>query len=343
MKYLFYTTSQSAWDGLYNTMQSAETSIYLEMYIFVDDTKQASDFITLLSDKAKNGVRVRIVLDWFGSFSLSNEAQKKLRAAGVELLFFRKFFRRLHHKVMIVDEKVGFLGGVNIHRSARMWDDLLVRLEGPIVNSLIKSFHRIYKLCGGKDPQITYHKQKVILGRARIWILEHIPFIRKPRLRDAYTEAIISSKQRVVIVTPYFTPNKWLIQLLRDTVNRGIKIEVIVPARTDIAFLSRANRRYMNMLSEDGIIFYLLPRMNHAKLLLVDESLALLGSANIDALSFDFNTEVGIFLNDQKMLADIEVIVDSWKAKANPLKVPLYVSLIDRLLSILVRILQPFL
>ncbi len=183
MKYLFYTTSESAWEGLYKTMQSATASIYMEMYIFVDDTPQAKDFISLLAEKARHGVRVRVVLDWFGSFGLSGSAQKKLRSAGVELLFFKKILRRLHHKIVIVDEKVGFLGGVNIHKSARLWDDLLVRLEGPIVNSLTKSFRRIYKLCGGKDYKIGHQKKEAILGATRIWLFEHIPYLRKRRLR----------------------------------------------------------------------------------------------------------------------------------------------------------------
>ncbi len=343
MKYLFYTTSQSAWDGLYKAMHSAKESIYFEMYIFVDDTKQANDFIDLLSFKAKNGVKVKIVLDWFGSFGLSGEAQKKLRLSGAELLFFRKFFRRLHHKVVIVDETIGFLGGVNIHKSARMWDDLLVRLEGPIVNSLTGSFFRIYKLCGGKDSGESIHKRKAILGRTRIWLFEHIPYLRKPRLQHAYTEAISGAKKRVILVTPYFTPSKWLIELLRESVDRGVKIEVMIPIKTDSAFLSRANRRYINILKEYGVVFYLLPHMNHAKLLLVDESLALLGSANLDALSFDFNTEVGVFLNDEKMIADITKIVDGWKAKTVELKNPLRVYFLDRLLVVIVRLLQPIL
>ncbi len=343
MKYLFYTNSQSAWDGLYQAMQKAEKSIYMEMYIFVDDTEQTNDFISLLSEKARSGVEVKIVLDWFGSFGLSDKAQEKLREAGVELLFFKKLLRRLHHKVVIVDESVGFLGGVNIHREARNWDDLLVHLEGPIVNSLMRSFRRFYKLCGGRDPHILSYKKKAILGHTRVWFLEYVPFIRKPRLRDAYAEAILKAKKKVVLVTPYFTPNKWLIGLLRDTVQRGVIVEIIVPAKPDVALLSRANRRYINMLSKFGVHFFLSPKMNHAKLLLIDESLAVIGSANLDALSFDFNAEVGVFLTDEKMLSDISGIVAEWKSKAKIPDESMRVTFLDFILSFVVRLLQPFL
>ena len=97
------------------------------------------------------------------------------------------------------------------------------------------------------------------------------------------------------------------------------------------------------MLAESGVTFFLLPQMNHAKLLLVDESSALLGSQNLDALSFDYNTEVGVFLTDSKMLVDITAIVEGWKLRAVILKSPLFVSFIDRMLSVIVRLLQPFL
>ncbi len=112
---------------------------------------------------------------------------------------------------------------------------------------------------------------------------------------------------------------------------------------TDVALLSRANRRYINILAEAGVTFFLMPQMNHAKLLFVDESLALLGSANLGALSFDFNTEVGIFLTDPKMLADIETIVNGWKVRAKLLERAFKVSIADRLLSFIVRLSQPFL
>ncbi len=343
MKYLFYTTSETAWDGLYEAMKNAKQSIYIEMYIFVDDTERTNDFITLLVEKATNAVRVRIVLDRFGSFDLSNKAYKKLQQAGVEILYFNKFFRRLHRKVVITDETVGFFGGVNIHELAREWNDLLVRVEGPIVNSLIRSFRRTYRYCGGKDKNILTYKHKAIFGRTRIWLLEHIPYIRKPRLRDAYVETLHKAKNRVILVTPYFTPSKWLIQLLIKLSHKKIHIEVIVPRKGDISFLSRANLRYMNMLSQYGITFWETNKMTHAKLLIIDESLALVGSQNIDSLSFDFNAELGIFFTNQNMIRDLLKIIATWKSDAVIFNAVGRITFFDHLLTLIVRILQPFL
>ncbi len=343
MKYLFYTTSESAWDGLYMAMEKATKSIFIEMYIFVDDTERTNDFISLLVKKAEEGIRVRIILDLFGSMDLSSKAEKRMEKAGIELLFFRKWFRRLHRKIVIIDGRVGFFGGVNIHELARKWNDLLVRVEGPIVKSLLRSFRRTYRFCGGKDENILSYKQKAVFGRTRIWMLEHIPYIRKPRLMDAYVETISKAQSRVTLVSPYFTPSKWLINLLLKTVERKVDVEVILPARSDIPFFSRANLRYINKLAPYGVTFWMTNKMTHAKLLLVDESIALVGSQNIDSLSFDFNAELGIFFTDQAMISDLKKIITSWKKDAKIFNLFKKITFGDKILSFVVRLLQPFL
>lgn len=343
MKYLFYTTSQSAWQGLLASMRTAKTSIYIEMYIFVDDMKEGNEFIAILSEKAKSGVAVRMVLDGFGSYSLSKEAIATLRNSGVEVLFFTKWFRRLHRKIVIVDERVGFLGGVNIHKSAKHWNDLLIRLEGKIVHSLTRSFRKVYKACGGTDPYLKNFKKKVLLGQTRLWFMEHLPSIRKPHLTDAYKEAIIEAQHKLIFLSPYFLPHRWMKRLLKEAVERGVYVEVIVPKHTDIGFITRANRRYMTLLHEVGVKFRLTNVMNHAKVMLIDDKLALVGSQNIDAMSFDFNAEAGLFFKDKKMIEDLISIIAIWKNNSEAFVPQKHITLFDRAVSILVRFLQPFL
>lgn len=344
MRHLFYTTSQTAWEGLRRAVEKAEKSIYLEMYIFLDDTKEADYLISTFCAKAEKGVQVRIILDAFGSFGLSKKAISKLQASGVEILFFKKIFRRLHRKFVVIDEKVGFLGGVNIHKSARLWNDLLVRLEGPIIGSLIKSFRRTYESCGGRDPYLLSHEAKpAILGRTRTWVLEHFPAIRTFRLRDTYIETIMKAEQKVTFVTPYFLPHKWLITLMKETARRGVAVEVIVPLETDILFLTTANRYFMNQLTNYGVTFYQTKEMTHAKLLLIDSNLALLGSNNIDALSFDRNAEIGVFLNNQKMIAQLEQIVAKWKSTSVVFTEEHHYGFVSKMFSFIFRVFQPIL
>jgi cardiolipin synthase len=344
MKYLFYTTSQEAWEGLRKSIEKAEKSIYLEMYIFIDDTPEADYLIDLFCMKAEQGIAVRIILDGFGSFGLSNKSIDKLRASGVELLFFKKMLRRLHRKFVVIDEKVGFLGGVNIHKTARLWNDLLVRLEGPILRSIITSFRRTYVSCGGKDPYIlSYHAKPAILGRTRTWILEHFPAIRNFRLRDTYIQTIIKAEHTVTFVTPYFLPHKWLTRLMIETARRGVKVEVIVPLDTDILFLTTANRYYMSLLAVYGVTFHQTKTMTHAKVLMIDDKLALLGSNNIDALSFDFNAEIGVFFENEKMIADLRKIVEGWKKESVVFVESKHYGFWAKVSSYFIRIFQPYL
>ena len=342
MRYLFYTTSETAWQGLRKSIEKAEKSIYLEMYIFIDDTPEANYLIKLFCDKARQGVSVRIILDGFGSYALSRKAIDLLESAGVELLFFKKIFRRLHRKFIVIDEKVGFLGGVNIHKTARLWNDLLVRLEGPILRSLIQSFRRTYVACGGKNTYLLNYEAKAILGRTRTWVLEHFPGIRTFRLRDTYIETIVKAEHHVTFVTPYFLPHKWLLNLIKETIRRGVTVEVVVPFETDILFLTTANRYYMNQLMRYGVHFYQTKEMTHAKVLIIDDKLALLGSNNLDALSFEYNAEIGVFFKNEKMIADLRKIIEKWKASAILYVEEKHYSFGEKIFSYLIRLFQPF-
>ena len=343
MRYLFYTSSKSAWEGFKTTILLAKESIYIEMYIFIDDAPESKELLDILIEKANTGLVVKIILDGFGSKELSDSAIEKLKNSGIELIFFKKFFRRLHRKIIIVDEKVGFVGGVNIHQSARAWTDLLVRVEGKIVQSLVRSFAKVYKSCGGINVHILKYRKKAIFGRTRIWLLEHLPSVRRPKLKDYYKEALLQAKREVIIVTPYFLPHRWFKKLLVETKARGVLIKIFVPKETDISFITRANYTYMRLLGEEGIIFYTMPTMNHAKLLIVDDSLALVGSQNIDALSFDYNAEASLSFDDPAMIRDLRVIVDGWQKSSAVFNPNHLVSLFDRFCSYLARILQPFL
>ncbi len=343
MKYLFYTSSEQAWRGFKIALESAKESIYIEMYIFVDDAPEAKELLEILAQKAKSGVSVKIILDGFGSKELSSRAIDMLEHAGVELLFFTAVFRRLHRKIMIIDEKIGFVGGVNIHKSARLWNDLLIRVEGKIVHSLIRSFAKIYKACEGNSRYLLKYRKKAPFGRTRIWFLEHFPGMHRMRLKDYYMEALLEAQKEVIIVTPYFLPHRWLKKILRETHQRGIMIKVFVPQRTDISLITKANYTYMRLMGQDGIEFYTLPIMNHAKLLLIDENRALVGSQNIDALSFDYNAEAGLYFDDPIMIRDLKTIIEKWQKTSTLFNPNHPVSLIDRFYSYMVRLLQPFL
>ena len=314
MRYKFFTNSKESWHAMFEAISIAQKSIYFEMYIFQDDMTDF-DFLSLLKEKAKNGLKVKIILDSFGSANLSKKAILELRESGVELFFISHFFHHTHRKILIIDESVAFVGGVNFHQSARNWNDLVVKLKGKIVFYVLKSFAKAYAKCGGKDLSILVYKKnkKVILTEMNSWLVEHSPMWKKSSFKKIYQKKISQAEKSIFLVTPYFMPRRWLIALLHQAVLRGVRVEVIVPQFTDYYFIDRVNYFFMYKLSRLGVNIYLEKKMNHAKLMIIDEREGMVGSQNLDYLSFDLNSEVGIFFNEIKTVKKLLDIFEIWK------------------------------
>ena len=305
---------------MFEAISSARESIYLEVYIFQDDMVEF-DFLTLLKEKAMSGIKVKIILDSFGSFGLSKKAISDIRESGAELLFLSYFLHRTHRKILAIDGKIAFIGGVNFHQSSSLWNDLVVRVRGKLVHSIIRSFAKTYIECGGKDPEIVLksikknkvHKNKKEKRRVKDWLIEHSPVKNNYRLRKIYTTHISMAKENITLVTPYFMPRRWFMGLLHQAHLRGVNIHILVPETADHHFVDRVNYFYMNKLSRLGVDFFLGPQMNHAKIMMIDFKEAIVGSNNLDFLSFELNSEIGIFFNDRVAINRIANITNGWK------------------------------
>ena len=311
MKYTFFTNSRRTWTSMFEEISKAQKSIYLEMYIFNNDTK--IDFFNLLRIKAQDGVKVKIILDSFGSNELSKESINELKASGAEIFFLSHFMHRMHKKILIIDDHVAFLGGVNIHNDAVDWRDLAVRMHGPLVKYLVYLFAKDYKYVGGGDIEILLKNKKIVPLNIGDWIFEHFPAVNKFRLKKIYKENFDRATKEITLVTPYFAPKRFLVGLLHQTVLRGIKVHILVPENTELKILNKANYFYMAKCLELGVNFSLMPKMNHAKVVLLDDTEAMIGSQNLDFLSFDLNSEVGVWFKDKATVLKIKNIVDAWK------------------------------
>ncbi len=342
MRYRFYSTTEKAWDAMFEAISEARESICLEMYIFVDNTPRHA-FIEALKRKAREGVRVKVIIDSFGSSELSREAIDEIRRAGAELMLFSRWFRHTHKKLLVVDEKVAFVGGVNIHRLFLKWKDLQIRLEGTIVNSVLCSFARTYVMCGGKDPSVARfcERRTKLAERARIWFLEHQPPKGKRLIKKHYRSAIARARKSIVIVTPYLFPRRWMVALLHQAVLRGVKVEMILPRRTDHRLFTKTNFFYISSLASTGIDFYIQNDMNHAKVLLVDGKEGVVGSQNLDILSFDYGIEAGVCFREKEMVEDLKGIIEEWKADSVPFDPSMYrEKWIDFLIAPVIRLFQ---
>lgn len=317
MHYHFYTTSEKAWKGMLLGIASAKKSIYLEMYIFQSDTA-GYDFLSALEKKSQVGVRVIIILDAFGSNSLSSSVVDRLRKAGAEVLFASFWFRRLHRKVLIIDDTTAFVGGVNISNRYARWKDLQVRIQGKIVYSLIRSFARMYRECSGKNLIFPDMEHTPVLTKARLWLIEHGVGGKRYSLRKHYEKHIDEAERSIVLVTPYLVPHRWLIARLHQAILRGVRVEIIAPGVTDHRIIDRLNYYYLGLFTKLGAQCFLSLEMNHAKAMLVDGRVGTVGSHNLDSLSFNWNAEAGVFFENLGMVRELQRILETWKKNAIP-------------------------
>lgn len=317
MKYKLYQTSFKAWDGMLKAIDESQKSIYIEMYIFLADTKSTHDFFGKLKAKASAGLEVVIVADYFGSFDLKAIDVGELRSAGVEFIFFSHWLRRNHRKFLIIDEKIAFLGGVNIKEGTRYWNDLNIRIEGGIIKPILKSFSYAYKMAGGKKINILNYQKTSVSQKLKSWILDNWGSTKNLYyLNNYYRQKIIEAKTLIQISTPYLLPPRWLIALFDEAIRRGVRIEMIIPKNTDIKPLNKINYINACRLASLGVKFYFLPAMNHSKILLIDDQEGVIGSQNMDVLSFGFNMEVGVFFRQKDLITDLKKILETWKKGA---------------------------
>lgn len=314
MKYRLYTTSQKAWDGMFAAMMAAQKSIYIEMYIFLDDTQATHNFLGLLKEKARAGLEVVVIADSYGSASLHGAVASELKEAGVEFIFFSHWLKHTHRKILIVDNQVAFIGGVNIEEKIRHWHDLQIKISGKIVFPLLKSFAYSYQLVGGKKESILKYSRLPLVKKIKAWITDSLVGTSLTyNLNKYYQEKISSATTSIKMVTPYLLPPRWLLARLDDACRRGVEVEIIIPNDTDIKSLNKVNYLNACRMSSYGVKFYLTPTMNHAKIMLIDDVEGVIGSQNMDILSFNWNMEAGVFFRQKDLVADLVHVFLRWR------------------------------
>ena len=321
MKYKFYTTSEKAWVAMLEVIRQAQKSIYLESFILSDD-ERTHNFFETLKERARAGVQVKIIADRAGHLFWGSFDKASFEKAGIEVLFFTRWFYHTHRKILIVDESIAFIGGVNISGAYANWLDLHIRIAGVFVRQLLRSYAKIYALAGGEDPallRLRYRsgqpsKFRTTLYKTKLWLIERWPLKGRSAFKDYYKKKCAEAGKSIVIATPYFLPHPWLIRALKKAAKRGVKIEIIIPRKTDNIFADPLHRVLAHSMSYAKFLF--LPEMNHAKVLLMDDREGLIGSNNIDARSFDYNLEASVIFQRKDMVGDLKKILETWKKTA---------------------------
>jgi cardiolipin synthase A/B len=292
-------------ERLIRAIDAAQSYILLEMYL-VESGAIAERFIEAFVRAAHRGVKVRIVLDGFGSLGLVHADRQRLVDAGVELRIYnivhlRKRlhnFLRDHRKLMVVDGQVAFVGGVGLTDEfgvtgppGQPWRDLLVEINGPVVCDWQQAFARTWQRTGGKLelPPPSLEPLPGESARARVVLSEAW---YRSELANAVARRIGTATHRAYIMSAYFVPSRRFRKALRRAARRGVDVRLVVPGPlTDHPWVRQAARRFYGKLLRNGVrIFEYQPRVLHAKMTICDDWVSV-GSSNLDRWSFKWNLE----------------------------------------------------
>ncbi len=308
---------------MYDALLGAQKSICWEVYTFVDDSV-GNLFFDLLKRKAREGVDVKIIVDYWGSFWLSGKKIEDLKKNGIDIrLFSDKKLRsllwwgvltfRTHKKILVIDEQIGFVGGVNVHKSMENWLDIHLRVEGKIVRSLLRLFARSYITCGGDKFKVRHYlvwKQRV--RQNEMDLVYDRPTFKKFHVKKKYTEALMKARERVILFSPYYFPDKEFLLALWSARKRGVKIDLLIPFRTDLRLATYAAYFWFSVMHRYGVSVHIMKRMMHGKGVVVDDDWAMIGSSNIDLPSFYYSHEANVQFNDKKMVGSLKEIMENW-------------------------------
>lgn len=328
-QYTLYSTTKDAWQAMLEAISSATHSIYWELYIFVDDDA-GNQFFDVLEEKAKSGVDVKLLIDYWGSFMLSRKRVNQLKEAGVDVQFFaerKKWYRgvlkrlvtRTHRKVLIVDEAVGYVGGVNIRKYMEDWLDLLVRIDGKAVHSLLRAFAKNYVISGGNKKNVKHLLQyKFRVDSEEIEFVFDDAYQKKSKAQKKYIEALMKARERIVFLSPYYYPGKDFFKQLWLARKRGVHVDLLIPFRSDVRLANYVAYGFFSLMHKAGINIYLSKKMMHGKGVIVDDDWAMVGSSNLDKSSFDITYEANVAVRNKKFVSQVTNAVQGWMKEAIP-------------------------
>ncbi len=312
----------ATFDALLGAIAAATHHLHLEYYILEPD-QTGTAIRDALAERARAGVRVRLLLDALGSARVGRRFLAPLRAAGAEVAWFHPAHLRFiarprvnlrnHRKLLIADGALAFTGGINltdeqdVRRRASAYHDLHLRLEGEVVHWLQLAFLEDWHYATGVALRDAHLWPALANGQVLAQVLPSGPDSPWEAIHRVHVEAIHQANQRVWLVTPYFVPGEAARMALSSAALRGLDVRVMVPARSDSRIVSAAARSYYDELLAAGVrVFEYQPRMLHSKALLVDGDLCLVGSANFDPRSFRLNFELSVLLHDRGLAARLE-------------------------------------
>jgi cardiolipin synthase len=310
-----YSEAEITYKAIIDVVQQAKHHIHMLYYAFQAD-ETGTVFRDLLVEKAKSGVVCRLLVDDIGSFRLTQRFLQPMLEAGVEVAHFlpvrisRPWGLQLrnHRKLIVIDGKIGFIGSQNIGNEYRRrinrklsWRDTHLKIQGPAVTQLQTIFSEDWlfttqKTISGDD----YFPTIAPAGTATVQTLPTGPDENELALEIILTSLIHTANQHITITTPYLVPSLPLLVALEAAVKRGVRVQILVPRKSDHWLIGQVGKSwYRDLLQIGSELYEFSAYFIHAKMVTIDDQVALLGSANMDERSYHLNFECGVLLYDR--------------------------------------------
>jgi cardiolipin synthase len=334
-KFSTATNIQLLWKGdesfktIFDAIKSAEELICLEFYIFRND-ETGTELSELLKQKSREGIKVYLLYDHFGSFGTPRSFWKDMKKAGIKIRASRPFkwtspfnyVHRDHKKLIVIDSQLAFTGGLNIANEysgfhlrlkGRSWRDTGIMLKGPIVGELFNIFKKSWYLWGGEPITISNFKFQILNFK------EAIPAIPifvasargRRRMRRLLYYSINHSQKNISLATAYFTPSRRMVETLEGAVKRGVKVRLLVPGISDVPAASYAGKAFFSRLLKAGVeIYNYMGEILHAKTYIFDDCWSIIGSTNLDFQSLRYNDEGNVGILDVDFVSKINKIFE---------------------------------
>ncbi|WP_299535645.1 cardiolipin synthase [Ulvibacterium sp.] len=312
---------EQKFEEVLQSLKTAKHHIHIEYYIY-EEIGIGQEIAEILKTKAEEGVQVRFIYDDFGSQGISRGFVRSLKKSGVEVFPFYKLWWHLfttrinyrnHRKIIVVDGTVGYVGGINVsdryvntNENYGFWRDTHLRIEGSAVLLLQRVFLADWNFCSDQNigvspdffPRIDLSKEPV--SRQIVQIVASGPDSDHPDIMYSMMQAIILAKEEVLITTPYFVPEKGIINALKIAKLSGVKVKLLVPGKSDSKVVNIVSKSFYGELLDIGVEIYRYEKgFVHAKTMVCDNLLSMIGTANFDQRSFELNFEINALIFDE--------------------------------------------
>ena len=334
---------------LFSEIEKARHHIHLEYFNFRNDSI-ANKLFTLLEKKAKEGIEVRALYDAFGNSSNNQPLKKKhlkeIRRKGIEIEEFdpirfpwiNHVFHRDHRKIVVIDGKTGYTGGMNIADyyinglpEIGEWRDMHIRIRGKAVSDLQDIFLEMWNNCtgqkiGGENYYPFYNDTtSTTKQNKKVAIVDRYPKRTNKVMRRVLAKAIESAETNVQIINPYFTPTRIIKKAIKKAVKKGVNVEKMIPGKSDIPFTPDAAMYIANKLRKKGANIYIFNGgFHHSKIMMIDSTYCTIGSTNLNSRSLRYDYEVNAFIFDKETTEELINIFEEDKKESTLLTAELY-------------------